>query len=78
MWKAFNSLFPLNTLLSEILPPAGQQGGVANSAMFPNLRGGCEWLEAAIGMVGGRPKTLSESWRAEPNLDGPHPKAMEV
>jgi hypothetical protein len=32
MWKAFNSLFPLNTPLSEILPPAGQQGSVANSS----------------------------------------------
>jgi hypothetical protein len=32
MWKAFNSLFPLSTPLSEILPPAGQQGSVANSS----------------------------------------------
>ena len=32
MWKAFNSLFPLNTPLSEILPPAGQQGSVVNSS----------------------------------------------
>ena len=101
MWKAFNSLFPLNTPLSEILPPAQRQESVANSsprgtysewsllgviprttalyrAMFPNLRGGCEWLEGAIVMVGGRSKTPPESWRLEPMVGGPHLKAVEA
>jgi|GEM_PF-1105141 hypothetical protein len=32
MWKAFNSLFPWNTRLSEILPTPGQQGSVVNSS----------------------------------------------